>query len=207
MTEPILAWHWVVRNKKGVLKLRNGRNVPPVGVPLEHKGKVEMCVRGLHASRRAVDALGYTPYNATVLCRVRCEDIVDEQEDKLVCRKRTVLATFDCEKLLHEFACWRAERELKRARIADERSWNAIKTKRAWLKGEATNEELDAARAAAMVVTWTTPLGGPKFIATADATSAAIGEAWRVARAAATATAGQENKLLSMLKEAGWDGL
>jgi len=49
--------------------------------------------------------------------------------------------------------------------------------------------------------------GGPKFIATADATSAAIGEAWRVARAASTATAGQENKLLSMLKEAGWDGL
>jgi hypothetical protein len=38
MTEPVMAWHWVARNEKGVLKLRNGRNVPPVGVPLEHKG-------------------------------------------------------------------------------------------------------------------------------------------------------------------------
>lgn len=206
MSEPILAWHWVVRNEKGVLKLRNGRNVPPVGVPLEYKGKVKMCARGLHASRRAVDALGYIPYNATVLCRVRCEDVVEEWQDKLVCRKRTVLATFDCEKLVHEFACRCVERALKKANVTDERSWNAIKVKRAWLKGEATDGELGKAWVAASDAEWEAPIG-VKYDAAQAALDVAAREAWRAARAANVATAWQEAELLSMLKEAGWDGL
>ena len=55
--------------------------------------------------------------------------------------------------ILHEFACWCAVQALLREREAgrepDPRSWAAIEVKRQWLRGEATNSELAAARAAA----------------------------------------------------------
>jgi len=54
----------------------------------------------------------------------------------------------DATRVLHEFACWCAENALKQAKVTDECYWNAIKTKRAWLDGKATDMELDAARAA-----------------------------------------------------------
>lgn len=50
---------------------------------------------------------------------------------------------------LHEFACICAERALTLAEVADERSWNVIKAKRAWLRGEISDDELNAASAAA----------------------------------------------------------
>ena len=56
-------------------------------------------------------------------------------------------------RILHEFACWCAEDALNHVENPDERSCNAIKVKRAWLRGEASDEELaaawDVARAAA----------------------------------------------------------
>ena len=55
--------------------------------------------------------------------------------------------------MLHEFACRCAERALARVDNPDPRSVAAIAAKRAWLRGEITNDELgaawDAARAAA----------------------------------------------------------
>ena len=51
--------------------------------------------------------------------------------------------------ILHEFACRCAEEALKLVDNPDQRSVAAIETKRRWLKGEATNEELAAACAAA----------------------------------------------------------
>lgn len=57
------------------------------------------------------------------------------------------------EKLLHEFACDIAEYALKQEREAgrepDERSWEVVRIKRLWIHGEASDEELDAARDAA----------------------------------------------------------
>ena len=76
--------------------------------------------------------------------------------------------------MLHEFACRCAERALTSAKATDERSWTAIKVKRLWLKGEATDAELAAARAAAG------------------------GAAWYAERA------WQEQELLKLLKEVGW---
>jgi hypothetical protein len=59
---------------------------------------------------------------------------------------------------LHEFALWCAETALTKANVTDERSWNALKVKRLWLDGKATDKELDAARYAAWdvvrAVTW-----------------------------------------------------
>lgn len=93
-----------------------------------------------------------------------------DAEDKLwaVLREELIDA-----RILHEFACWCAEDALSHVENADERSWNAIKVKRAWLRGEVSDAELAAAEAAA-----------------ADAArSAAEAAAWSAARAAAEAAA------------------
>lgn len=47
--------------------------------------------------------------------------------------------------ILHEFACVCTEYALSLIENPDPRSIKAIEVKRAWIRGEATNEELDAA--------------------------------------------------------------
>ena len=68
-----------------------------------------------------------------------------DAEDKLwaVLREELIDA-----RILHEFACWCAEDALIHVENADERSRNAIKVKWAWLRGEASDAELAAARSA-----------------------------------------------------------
>lgn len=49
-------------------------------------------------------------------------------------------------KILHRFACYCAEHALRMAREKDPRSWNGIRTKRAWLNGKTTSAELEKTR-------------------------------------------------------------
>ena len=56
--------------------------------------------------------------------------------------------------ILHEFACVCAEYALTLIDDPDPRSIQAIETKRAWLRGEATCRELDAASDDAWDATW-----------------------------------------------------
>ena len=73
------------------------------------------------------------------------------------------------DRLLHEFAIWCAEQALALIEEPDPRSLKALEVKRAWLDGNATDAELDAAWDAARDAAW-------------DAARAA---AWAAARAAA----------------------
>jgi hypothetical protein len=108
----ILAWHFVGE------KLRDGRPVPADGVTLEHDGPMEMCKSGLHASKRIIDALQYAPVNRAhpeyctpgriSICRVRCAVEVEHDNDKLICRERTILWRVNGENLLRKFACKQA---------------------------------------------------------------------------------------------------
>lgn len=96
--------------------------------------------------------------------------------------------------VLNEFACWSAEQALLQAgHEPDPRSWAAIETKRKWLKGEATDEELDAARDAARAAA--------RAGAGVAAWAAAEAAAWAAARAAAwdATWAAQNTKLEEML--------
>ena len=79
--------------------------------------------------------------------------------------------------ILHEFACRCAEDALSRIDNPDPRSINAIAIKRRWIAGEATDEELAAARTAA----WAAQA------AAQDAARTAARAAVRVARTAAWA--------------------
>ena len=96
MSAPVMAWHFVGPT------LRNGDPVPADGEALRHDGPVSICVSGLHASRRPIDALRYAP--GSTICRVECRDVVEEQDDKLVCRERVILWRVEGDGLLRDFA-------------------------------------------------------------------------------------------------------
>ena len=82
--------------------LRDGSPVPPIGEPSPWIEDIEICKRGWHASERAFDALQYAP--GPKLHHVRCEGRIERRSDKLVCQKRTILATIDATQLLRRFA-------------------------------------------------------------------------------------------------------
>lgn len=87
----------------------------------------------------------------TALDVLRLPDKEVSPEDKLW----TVLREEFIEvRTLHEFACICAERALTLTGVKDERCWNAIKAKRAWLRGEISDDELDATWAAARAAAW-----------------------------------------------------
>lgn len=156
MNEKVLAWHFT--NGK---KLRDGKRLV-VGKTyrLPKYKKPVMCSVGYHASERLIDALGYAP--GSTLSRVELSGAILRDDDKLCASERKVLWTVDVDRILYEAACVFATRALMRERKAgrepDKRSWAAIKVKRAWLKGEATDAELAAAwaaaRAAALDAAW-----------------------------------------------------
>jgi hypothetical protein len=90
------AWHFVGAT------LRDGRPIPADGKWLVHTGPVEICSTGLHASRRPWHALRYAP--GETLCRVECDDVVTEQDDKLVCRRRRIVERADVTEAMRYFA-------------------------------------------------------------------------------------------------------
>jgi hypothetical protein len=96
---------------------------------------------------------------------------------ELVCSTQEILVMADVSRQLHEFACDEAERALRASGVGDERCWRAIEVMRAWLRGDATDEDLSAARGSAYAV------------ARAFACAAADGSAYAAARAFACAAA------------------
>ena len=96
MTNRTLAWHFVSTT------LRDGSPIPKDGEWLIFKGKCVMCQSGLHASRNPFDALQYAPGNT--LCLVEVDGIEAGQDDKLVCRRRKIIARMDARELCRYFA-------------------------------------------------------------------------------------------------------
>ena len=119
--------------------LRDGRPIPADGEWLVHDGPVVICESGLHASRRPWHALDYAPGNT--LCLVECEDVREEQGDKLVCARRRIVKRIDAEPLLRAFARDEARRVLH--------LWDAPDVVRKYLE---TGDE--AIRAAARDAAW-----------------------------------------------------
>jgi hypothetical protein len=162
------AWHFVAD------KLRDGRDVPPVGVKLVHSGELIMCEAGLHASLHPFDALQYAPGHN--LCLVECGGIMLHQEDKLVCTARTILQKQNVRELLYDFACTEA--------------WAIVKDKpnlpqvlRNYLLGTPGQRDRlrEAARDAARDKAWSAARG----VAWDAAWDAARGAAWDAARGTA----------------------
>jgi len=146
--------------------LRDGRPVPKDGEWLVHEGEVEMCESGLHASKHPFDALQYAP--GETLCLVEVEDVVGRGDDKLVCRRRKIVARFDATELLRSFA---RKQALKVIHL-----WDAPDVVRRYL--QTGDEELRvaawaAASAAARDAAWAAAWDAAWAAASADASAAA----------------------------------
>ena len=178
MTDRWLGWHFLPADRR----LRGSREVVEAGRTYRAEGPLVMCRNGMHASTRALDALSYAP--GPVVSRVELLGERLDASDKSCARERPVLWIADAATVLHEFACAVAmdALHLTEARGAgvDPCSWAAIETKRRWLRGEATDAELRAARSAAWSAAWSAARS-----AAWSAESAAWSAAWRAARSAA----------------------
>jgi len=132
--------------------LSHGDNrIVRVGETLTVEGPIRCCERGLHASKRAIDAISFR--SGTLACRVRLSGEIVERPDKCAASARTVLWMADADRCLRLFAIWCArealEGERARGREPDPRSWRALDVAEAYLAGKASKEEMRAAADAA----------------------------------------------------------
>lgn len=135
------AWHFT-----DGWKLRDGQPLV-VGKEYVFDGEPMMCKCGYHASKHVFDALQYAP--GSVLSLVEVSEVTDRQDDKLVCKRRKVLAAIDVEDLLREFA--------RKCALDVIHLWDAPEIVAHYLKtGDKSIRETawDAARAAAMDTAW-----------------------------------------------------
>ena len=140
----IRAYHFVGET------LRDGRPIPKTGEWLVHKGELEMCESGLHASRHPLDALKYAP--GDTLCLVEMSGKILEQKDKLVAEKRRIIKRFNAEKMLRLFARKQALKVLHlwdAPKVVREYLETGDETKRAAAWAAARDAARDAARYAA----------------------------------------------------------
>jgi hypothetical protein len=197
----VLGWWFAAAQPDGsvILPHGDGRLVVP-GETLTVKPPIEACVRGLHASTRALDALGYA--RGPMVARVQLSGILDKSEaDKVAASRRKTLWLVDATRALHEFAVWCARQALEAERAAgrepDARSWRALEVRLAWLRGEASDADLSAAESAAWSAAWSAESaawsaarGAARGAARSAARSAARGAAWSAAGSAAWSAAG-----------------
>ena len=151
-------------------KLRDGRPIPPTNEWLVHEGEVIMCTSGLHASEQPYDALQYAPGH--ILHRVELDDVIDTQDDKVVARRRKIVATIDAAELLHAFA--------RKQALSVIHLWNCPAITKQYLEtGDVSMQYAawSAARSAAQYAAWSAARSA------ADAAWSAA--AWRAARSAA----------------------
>lgn len=139
-----LYWHFLPADCR--LTHGDGRLVQ-VGETLTVPKRPLVGIYGLHAASKAMDALEYAP--GPVVCRVTLGGNLHHNNSLSAGSERTVVAMADATPVLHEFACWSAEQALHLTGDAEPTCRKAIETKRAWLRGEATDADLAAARAAA----------------------------------------------------------
>ena len=185
--KPLLVWHFLRQN----WETNSGSIKTKVGDTYHVEPPIKICSHGMHGARKVLDALGYSAGPILTLCEVWGE--FAEQSDKIVAEYRRPLWGKDISTELNEWACCNAEVALLVAEIEDSRCWEAIEAKRAWLRGEISDKELAAARAAALAAAWD---------AARDAAwDAARDAAWAAARDAARAAqnADIENRILDIL--------
>ena len=156
--------------------LRDGRPLPAVGEWLVHEGEAMMCESGLHASKHPFDALQYAP--GAWLDLVECEDIADEREDKLVCRRRKTLKRIDLTQVLRKFAREQALSVLHLWPDPPEVVVRWLRTGDESLRAAARDAAWDAARDAAGAAAW----AAARDAAWAAAGAAAREAAWAAAR-------------------------
>ena len=188
MTDSMLGWHFLAEDRR---LLYGSKEIVEAGQTYTASGPLVMCQNGMHACKRPIDALPYAP--GPIVCRVRLRGEMIHDTIKSVARSRQVLWMADATGLLHEFAFSIATHALLSAEaqhiLVCPESWQALTVKTRWLKGQATDKELDAARAAARAAAGAATRAAARDAAGAAAGDAAWDAAWVAARAATRAAA------------------
>ena len=161
------AWHFLAADRK---MSYGTRALVEQGKTYRVDGDIQICAHGLHASKRALDALQYAP--GPIVCRVEMGGRILEDKNKLVAQERSVIWMADATGVLRDYARWCA--------LSVWHLWDMPDVVRSYL--ENGSEEIraaawDAARDAAWDAAW----------------SAAWDAAWYAARAK------QNSKLEDML--------
>lgn len=149
--------------KKG-MKSHKGNIKWKTGKWKEYKGDVRICHFGLHASKLLVDAIQFvTP---GIICLIEYDDIIEENDNKFVCRKMRVVKTFRFTKRMAvEFRVFCARICLKNFENEspdDKRPRLAIEAAEAWLKNpskknqSAANSAVASAGGSAAWLAWLT---------------------------------------------------
>ena len=191
MSKTVLAYHFT-----DGWQLRDGQPLV-VGSEYVFDGTPMMCECGYHASRHVFDAMMNAP--GPILSRVECREITDECDDKLVCRRRRVIATIDATKIAQKFArmcaldvihLWDAPDVVVRYLKTGDESIRGAAWSAAWAARDAAwdtwSDALDAARDARSAA-WDTK-DAAKDAARIAAWAAAWNDAMSAARAAASAS-------------------
>ncbi len=172
-------WHFVADDK-----LRGGGIPAAPGETERWNGPLVLCRSGLHASKRALNALELAPCGRTTQVRlVTLGGQVLHDDDKSVASERTIIASADCTRTLYEYALWCAESV--RHLMTDARSANALDVRRRWLDGQATDGEMIAAQSAAWCAIKPTDEYATRNAAEAAAAAVTERPAAHVARATA----------------------
>ena len=188
--------------------LRDGRPIPAIGEWLDHPGPIVPCESGLHASEHPFDALQFAPGPMLHLVELDGEiQTHGNQPDKIVGRRRKIVASIDATDLLREFARWCA---LQVAHL-----WDCppvvsqyLETGDESIRAAAWAADRDAARDADRAAARDADRDADRDAAWADARDAAWAADRAAARAAAWAAAwaadrdSQRAKLESMVNEA-----
>jgi len=144
----VLAWHFLPADRR--LAYGDGRLIRK-GQTLHVEGEPTLCLHGMHGSRQLIDALSYASGPIVERVEIGADKPykIIEDSNKLVGTWRKTLWWIDATMILHEFACREADDALRDAGITDKRCWDAVRVKRLWIQGRATNEELNESRIAA----------------------------------------------------------
>lgn len=105
MSRRIRGWHFLQPDRR----MLDG-NVAAPGYVYSVEGPLRLCDWGLHASRRAIDALGYAP--GPVVGRVEQWGDIIHGGDKYVARHREYLWITDASEVLRGYARWCASEVL-----------------------------------------------------------------------------------------------
>ena len=154
--------------------LRDGRPIPAIGEWLDHPGPIVPCESGLHASEHPFDALQFAPGPMLHLVELDGEiQTHGNPPDKIVGRRRRIVASIDATDLLREFARWCALQVVH--------LWQCPDVVRRYL--ETGDESIrvaarDAVRAAAWDSAWAAAKDAAWAAARAAAKDAAKDAAW-----------------------------
>ena len=167
------AYYFSESNKK--LRYGDDRQIRK-GRTHKVKGEPVMCEHGLHASKRALDALGYAP--GSYLWVVEMAGKIVEGDDKVVATERAYIDGFEASDLLREFARKQALINIEKIyKYCSKKDYDLIVK---YLETGDPNIQ-DAAESAARSAAWSA--------AESAARSAARSAAWSAARSAARSDA------------------